>query len=59
MNIYEEIAIHKSMDRRSQILNSLKDTRKALEAEIDETTRVYLQSYRDELERELKQLGLN
>lgn len=58
-DIYEEMVIHQGRDRRIQILNSLKDSRRALEGEIGDNTREYLEGYINELETELKALGMN
>lgn len=58
-NIVDEMELWQKQDRRTQIKTSLKDTRKALEGELREVTRDYLNKYVEDLENELKQLGDN
>lgn len=58
-DIITDMELHQKMDRRSQILNSINDTEKALSSEIGEATREYLASYLIELKEELKKLGNN
>jgi len=58
-NIVDEMELFQKQDRRTQIKTSLKDTRKALEGELGEVTRNYLEKYVEELDNELRQLGDN
>jgi translation elongation factor EF-Ts len=60
MNIVDEISIHKIKPLREQILSSIKDTKKALKSEkIGEETRNYLENYLQNLNSEIRKLGLN
>lgn len=59
MNILEEISIHKIKPLREQILSSIKDTKKALKGKIGEETRNYLEGYLENLNSEIRKLGLN
>lgn len=58
-DIVTAMELHQKKDRRSQILSSIKDTEEALQGNIGEDTRNYLENYLQELKKELKELGLN
>lgn len=58
-DIVNEIGTFQAMDRRSQIITSIKDTEKSLSGTIGAETRDYLNSYLDDLKNELKEMGDN
>lgn len=55
----ELMGLHQVKGRREQILSSMADTVKALQGDIGDNTRKYLEVYMLELEEELNNLGLN
>ncbi len=58
-DIVTQMELHQKMSRREQILSSIRDTEQALSGDIGEETRVYLENYLQELQEELRQLGMN